>query len=428
MLGKRAELASQEIYFASPGELNDPMEGFKNLFWKGDEIVWRNLIRHYVLCLFNTVMTVIFLGADFDKSRHANFVHHTAAELPNDTIRKIYADICEKLFAYEVVRTLVAMLASSSAKVRRDELTFYLRALNPLVFTLVKGALAIPPTDVAVDSVGHSTAMDQLKSMSTMQMALIHDINNDLTPLQKAWRFIARDFDDFYVGSLESLVHPAWYAACFVDDASNASMWGSYGDGHKGICLKFAADTDTAGHSSLRLCQAIGIGGGKENVRIHYGYGPLPFEIVQYGEDYPEISFFETLGAIPMGRLGAWYAGADGQRSSASTRVLENQDDWRKGYWRDYYASRVTKTRDWEHEQEYRLVLGSSITQPRCLKYQFKDLVGVCFGIKTPPEDKVRVMQIIEEKCIAERRTDSSFIRHASHTGPRRLKWFCFAC
>ena len=110
-----------------------------------------------------------------------------------------------------------------------------------------------------------------------------------------------------------------------------------------------------------------------------------------------------------MGRLGAWYAGADGQRSSASTRVLENQDDWRKGYWRDYYASRVTKTRDWEHEQEYRLVLGSSITQPRCLKYQFKDLVGVCFGIKTPPEDKVRVMQIIEEKCIAERRTDFEF-------------------
>ena len=222
-------------------------------------------------------MTVIFLGADFDKSRHANFVHHTVADLPDDTIRKIYEDICEKLFAYEVVRALVAMLAASSAKVRRDELTFYLRALNPLVFTLVKGALAIPPTDVADDSVGHSIAMDQLKSLeqligqrtnanemvdalfeissiSTMQMTLIHDINNDLTPLQKAWRFIARDFDDFYVGSLESLVHPAWYAACFVDDASNASMWGSYGDGHKGICLKFVADT---GRQAIRRCAFV---------------------------------------------------------------------------------------------------------------------------------------------------------------------------
>jgi hypothetical protein len=65
LLGERAELDSQEIYFASPAELNDPMEGFKDLYWQGDEIVWRNLIRHYALCLLNTVMTIVFLWADF---------------------------------------------------------------------------------------------------------------------------------------------------------------------------------------------------------------------------------------------------------------------------------------------------------------------------------------------------------------------------
>jgi hypothetical protein len=31
-------------------ELNDPLEGFKDLFWKGDVIVWKNLLRHYLLC------------------------------------------------------------------------------------------------------------------------------------------------------------------------------------------------------------------------------------------------------------------------------------------------------------------------------------------------------------------------------------------
>lgn len=29
------ELEKQEIYFASPSELNDPMEGFRDLFWRG---------------------------------------------------------------------------------------------------------------------------------------------------------------------------------------------------------------------------------------------------------------------------------------------------------------------------------------------------------------------------------------------------------
>jgi hypothetical protein len=432
LLNKRAELESQEIYFASPGELNDPMEGFKDLFWQGDEIVWRNLIRHYVLCLFNTVRTVIFLGADFDKSLHANFAHDTEADFPDDATRKNYTDICDKLFTYDVVCDLVVMLATSSAKVRRDELTFYLRALNPLVFTLIKATLWIPPPDVADDPTGHSIAMDQLKSLGqwisqrasaseivdqlsdvgsfgTMQIALINDVNNHFTRLQNAWIFIAREFDDFYIASLESLVHPAWYAACFMDDASNASMWGSYGDGHKGMCLKFAADIDAAGHSTLRLYQAIGIGGGKEGVRTDYGYSPLPFEAVQYGEDYPEISFFETLRAIPMERLRFWYAGADGQRSTTSTQMFENQDGWRTSYWRDYHAGRVTKTRDWEHEREHRLVLESSFSQSRCLRYEFKDLIGICFGIKTPFEDKVRVMRIIEKKCVAERRTDFEF-------------------
>jgi hypothetical protein len=45
------ELAKQGIYFAAPEKLNDPMEGYRDVFWSGDPIVWRNLIRHYLLCL-----------------------------------------------------------------------------------------------------------------------------------------------------------------------------------------------------------------------------------------------------------------------------------------------------------------------------------------------------------------------------------------
>ena len=37
---KYQELERQEIYFADPQELNDPIEGFKDIFWSGDEIVW----------------------------------------------------------------------------------------------------------------------------------------------------------------------------------------------------------------------------------------------------------------------------------------------------------------------------------------------------------------------------------------------------
>jgi hypothetical protein len=27
------------------------MEGFRDIYWHGDEIAWNNLIRHYLICL-----------------------------------------------------------------------------------------------------------------------------------------------------------------------------------------------------------------------------------------------------------------------------------------------------------------------------------------------------------------------------------------
>jgi hypothetical protein len=60
------ELESQEIYFSTPDELNDPMEGSKDLFWRGDEIVWRNFLRHYILCVLQTANCCSILADQFD--------------------------------------------------------------------------------------------------------------------------------------------------------------------------------------------------------------------------------------------------------------------------------------------------------------------------------------------------------------------------
>ena len=42
--------------------LNDPMEGTRNIFWLGDQIVWGNLFRHYIYCLHLTYAASRFLG------------------------------------------------------------------------------------------------------------------------------------------------------------------------------------------------------------------------------------------------------------------------------------------------------------------------------------------------------------------------------
>ena len=40
----RKELLDNYLYFSELENLNDPMEGFLNVFWEGDNILWYNLI------------------------------------------------------------------------------------------------------------------------------------------------------------------------------------------------------------------------------------------------------------------------------------------------------------------------------------------------------------------------------------------------
>ena len=51
LLDGRHELENQEIFFASPAQLNDPREGVRDVFWLGDRVVWKNLHRHYLKSL-----------------------------------------------------------------------------------------------------------------------------------------------------------------------------------------------------------------------------------------------------------------------------------------------------------------------------------------------------------------------------------------
>ncbi len=46
------ELEKQTIYFAPVEQVNDPMEGHKIMIFDGDLVVWKNLFRHYIMCIF----------------------------------------------------------------------------------------------------------------------------------------------------------------------------------------------------------------------------------------------------------------------------------------------------------------------------------------------------------------------------------------
>ena len=122
-------LKNQEIYFSPPEQLNDPVEGFKDIFWQGDGIVWTNLLRHYLLCLMQATSITVVAGNDFTLDLCSRLVHQTEHDLPEAPIRDTYATICNDFLSHDASKSLVASLSSQSKAVRRDELIFYLRLL-----------------------------------------------------------------------------------------------------------------------------------------------------------------------------------------------------------------------------------------------------------------------------------------------------------
>jgi Protein of unknown function (DUF2971) len=261
------------------------------------------------------------------------------------------------------------------------------------------------------------------------QMELIQDSNNPPPPEAQALIFATRDFPVRYVQALDELIHPPCFAACFVANPADASMWGTYGDSHTGVCLKFKTAADGEGQPALNLNGVTGWRGGT-------GMAPEPirsfhlrsFYKVNYSESYPEIDFFNSLGRLPIPLLNAvWYTDIGGERSTCHSVASLDTDTWRQKYWEAFQSGAICKTSEWAHEQEYRLLLWSSLNDfkdkpSRKLQYKFFDLSGIIFGAKTATDDKLKIMKIVEEKCRAEKRTDFEFCQAQYSRSDRGFK------
>jgi hypothetical protein len=178
------------------------------------------------------------------------------------------------------------------------------------------------------------------------------------------------------VNALERFIYPEWYAACFVANPTNASMWGAYGEGHRGVRLKFKTNPDTNGLPKLDLYRAIGKGGGTGVPSVtHFGYVPHSFEKMNYTADYPEIDFFQSFGIIPRYKLPFWYQSSNGELSSVSSDVLRESESWRDAYWCKFKDRRTTKTSEWAQEGSIPVGRAKHINELRLIDHR---LVHFC--------------------------------------------------
>ncbi|MEJ0052067.1 MAG: DUF2971 domain-containing protein [Methylovirgula sp.] len=446
------ELENQEIYFPTLKELNDPLEGYKDLVWRGDRIVWHNLFRHYVLCLLQSTFLMAVAGKEFTPEMASKIIFHTPNDLPEAPIRKLYASAYEKFFAHSSIPVLIDALASPGKSMRRDELAFYLRLVHSFALSIILELFADRGAQLVTSATGLAELADKtmrsiprildvhapvgdlasalyfINNNMQQQLALIHDLNNEVPDDKRPWLFVARDYPSQYVTDLEQLLYPDWHAACFVTDPTGAAMWGHYGDGHKGICLKFKAKSGHNDEPCLDLYRVNSWSGDENGMVPHYNFVLHPFEAVDYTSAFPEVDFFESIGRLAIPKLNdGWYRGPNGERSEVAARVLTGKDQWHEEYWQRFRASYRTKSAEWSQENEHRIILYSNLdsfdtTEARKLKYRFEDLTGIIFGLRTSTEHKLAAMRIVEKKCLETGREDFEFWQaHYSH-GKRQIE------
>ena len=432
------ELEKQEIYFASPEELNDPMEGFRDVYWQGDEIVWRNLLKNYIFCLEHIYSLTLIIEDKFALTSKDVPLYNYA--VTNTSYHKllILDKIRKRFFARPVMNDLPVQLSQRTKPIRRNELLSHLMfvnhfALNAIeevykqeglimnkLFTLddekmeemsIKaGNLADIYNKVDAENNENIDKLEMFLQITNTYRRSIPLSNSAVAGLEKMFSnrmFLLNDFDEAFIERLEALMYPDWYSASFLTNCKNSAIWGHYGDNHKGVCLIYQPK-----ESNDEISMDIKMVTGANNSGLTIGWRPQAFRKIFYDRQHIEIDFFRSLGRSQISLLeSTWYRGENGELSKYGAHLHDNTDEWRKTYWENFMNSLFIKIKEWEYEQEYRLTIDGNFhdytdKSSRKLEYKFEDLKGIIFGIKTTTADKKKIISIIKKKCIQYKRND----------------------
>lgn len=428
------ELDELTIYFASPHELNDPLEGHRETYFQGDLIVWKNLIRHYTLLLYTSVVDVYSYAGDgiinHPNLRPENY-EGIAREVLDATIRNVLSN--------NEISSYVSALAATHRKVSRVELVSHLHTLHPAILTLVMDELSkyfdLP------DAASYNSAMHNFLRFIDLRASKIKA--EGATPNAEEYAEIAtkikqqslranalRDeelstgllriftnFPQHFAEQIDYLVFPHWYVACFMKSYANSSIWGSYGDNHKGICLIYKPDSKH-GINTLTFR-----GLPFEFVKIQNQHRPkdqwflnmpmsLPLMEVNYNSEFTAVNFFTSPHNEQPEWADSYLYRDEGGSVSACAEWMKNLDDEIYLRHRDLYMkSLTTKTAHWENETECRVLMAGLPWTPeeRLVNYSFHQLEGLIFGINTPDDVKIKVIKKIAVHCKAHSRSDFKF-------------------
>ena len=429
----KKELENQEIYFSTPEKLNDPLEGSIDLFWRGDEIAWKGFFKHYIVVLMQWEIFEIVVGNSSNTVLSTDQLWHNVHQLPTQKYKDKVFSIYSKFFSHPNIKELISVLGNMNRNIKKLELQFYLITTLRFILDLISVSNGFKDNynDKVIKILTPSFFNNMKKRENEELIKFVFDIGSSFLDEEQVALYAALEHYDItqkhktkinsimrinnYFSVLESLVLPYWCTSSFTQHCNNASLWGHYSDGHKGICLKFKTQKNGNEDIGIPVTNSVYFENQTESV--------ISFTKILYQTKYPEYDFFRLIAKLNSSSLIDYFSDEEGNKS-LSTNFIENETLWREYYWKEFHKKISIKSKEWEYEKEYRLMMSSFLSDiqnknNRKFKYNFSSLEGIIFGIKTPSEDKLEIIKIIYDKCKRKSRTDFKFYQayYDSNTG-----------
>jgi hypothetical protein len=188
-----------------------------------------------------------------------------------------------------------------------------------------------------------------------------------------------------------SVYRPATrYFVSFSKLNSEPLMWSHYADKHKGFCLVFRAINGALYQSPYQNKHSV-VRMTENGIAPNMTYSiPESFQFTKI--DYePEVKSLNAFLHLPIGITGE-------KGEDEAKRIRQEQESHYK-----------QKSKSWEYEAEYRLMLEPPIPwlfgehfdytkQERLLHYQPSQLVGIIYGARMEATEKNRIKELLKER------------------------------
>lgn len=128
------EIENGTFHYSDRTELNDPIEGYVQIYWQGDIPAWEGLFRNYICSLFHSIELYLHKERCIEIEKHAVLldIHH----FDNLSLGEIYKTVSDRFTENRNVQKVIKCLVDQNIRCSVKLLRLLLRIVHEIAFSI----------------------------------------------------------------------------------------------------------------------------------------------------------------------------------------------------------------------------------------------------------------------------------------------------